>query len=87
MENLSVPMIAVAGILLLYLFVRIIRLPLKWLFKLALHAAVGFISLFVLNLLGSYVGIALEINVVNCVIAGILGVPGVILMLIFKYVI
>ncbi len=87
MDNLSVPLMAVAGILLLVLFVRIIRLPFKLLFKLVLHAAVGFISLFVLNMLGSYVGISLEINVLNCVLAGILGVPGVILMLIFKYVI
>jgi len=86
-DNLSVPLMAVAGILLLVLFVRIIRLPFKLLFKLVLHAAVGFISLFVLNMLGSYVGISLEINILTCVLAGILGVPGVILMLIFKYVI
>lgn len=87
MNSLSGPVLIIAGILLLVLFIRIIRLPLKWLLKLAIHAAVGFLSLFVLNALGSYVGISLEISPLNCILAGVLGIPGVILMLIFKYVI
>ena len=75
-----------AALLLLGLFVNIIRLPLKWLFKAALHAAVGFVALFLLNFLGSWIGVELELNVFNALITGIFGVPGVLILLIFKYV-
>ncbi len=85
MDNLYLILLAVAAVLLLALFIRIIRLPLKWLFKLALHAAIGFVALFVFNFLGSFVGISLELNTFNAVVTGLLGVPGVILLLLFKY--
>ena len=87
MNSLSGPLMLIAATLLLWLFLRILRLPLKLLMKLLLHAAVGFIALFVLNFLGSSVGISLSITPVNCILAGALGVPGVLLMLLFKYVI
>lgn len=78
-------MIAAAAVL-LWLFFRIIRLPLKLLAKAALHAAVGFVALFVLNFIGSTVGVILELNLFNALVTGILGVPGVLLLLIIKYI-
>ncbi len=86
MGDLTVPLMIVAAVLLLMLFIRIIRLPLKIMAKAALHAAVGFVALFVLNFLGSWIGVSLEMNLLNALIAGILGVPGVLILLIFKYV-
>ena len=85
MDILYLILLAAAAVLLLALFIRIIRLPLKWLFKLALHAAIGFVALFIFNFLGSFVGIWLEVNTFNAVVTGLLGVPGVILLLLFKY--
>lgn len=84
--DISTILMAAAAVLLLLLFIRIIRLPIKWLFKLLLHAAVGFVALFVLNFLGTYVNISIEMNLLNALITGILGVPGVLLLLIIKYV-
>lgn len=86
MDNLSLPLLLIAAAAFLLLFLRILRLPLKLLMKLALHALTGFIFLFILNFLGSSVGISLEIDALHCIIAGALGVPGVILMLIVKYI-
>ena len=85
MDSIYLVLMAAAAVLLLLLFIKIIRLPLKWLFKLLRHALVGFVALFVFNFLGSFVGIWLEINAINAVITGLLGVPGVILLLLFKY--
>lgn len=81
----SIAVILVIAVIFIFLFFKIIRLPLKWLFKLALHAFLGFISLFILNFIGSRAGIFLQIDLLHSLIAGILGVPGVILMLLFKY--
>ena len=86
MGDLTVPLMIAAAVLLLMLFIRIIRLPLKLLAKAALHAAVGYVALFVLNFLGSWIGVTLEMNLLNALIAGILGVPGVLILLIVKYV-
>ena len=86
MGDLTVPIMVVAAALLLLLFIRIIRLPLKWMLKAALHAAVGFVALFVLNFIGSWVDIELEVNLINCLITGIFGVPGVLILLVIKYI-
>ena len=85
-DMIALALMAVAAVLLLGLFIRIIRLPLKWLIKAALHAAVGFVALFVLNFIGSWVGIELELNLFNALITGVLSVPGVLILLVFKYI-
>lgn len=87
MEILIVLLMLAAGVFLLRLFFKIMRLELKWLFKLALSAAAGFVALFIFNFLGTYIGVSLEMNLVSALITGILGVPGVIILLIFKYII
>ena len=46
----------------------------------------GFVALFVLNFLGTYVNVSIEMNLLNALITGILGVPGVLLLLTVKYV-
>ena len=62
MGDLTLPLMIAAAVLLLLVFIRIIRLPLKWAFKAALHAAVGFVALFVLNFIGSWIDVELEIT-------------------------
>ena len=86
MDLIPMLLMVVAAVLLMSLFLRIIRLPLKWLFKALLHAAVGFVALFVFNFIGSWIGVELELNVINALITGIFGVPGVLILLVFKYI-
>ena len=86
MENMSMLMVLIVGAALLFLFIRVIRLPLKWLMKLFLHAVMGFASLFVLNFFGSWIGLYLEMTLLNALITGILGIPGEMPLLIFKYI-
>lgn len=86
MDLVTMMLMVIAAVMLMGLFFRIIRLPLKWLAKAALHAAVGFVALFVLNFIGSWIGVELEMNVFNALITGILGVPGVLFLLVFKYI-
>lgn len=72
-------------ILLVVLLFKILKTPLKWAFKLLLNAVGGFIALFILNFFGAIVGLSLTINLVNCLVAGILGLPGIVLLLLLKY--
>lgn len=72
-------------ILLVVLLFKILKTPLKWAFKLLLNAVGGFIALVILNFFGSIIGLSLTINLINCLVAGILGLPGVVLLLLLKY--
>lgn len=71
---------------LIALLLRLLKKPIKWAFKLLLHAAFGFVFLGVFNFVGAWVNLSLTVNWLSAVIAGVLGVPGVILLLVFKYI-
>ena len=86
MDNISVLLMVAAAALLLGLFIRILSLPVKWAVKALLHAAVGFVALFIFNYLGAWIGVGLELNFINSLVTGLLGVPGVLILLIIKYV-
>ena len=59
------------------LLVRLLFLPLQGLFKLIIHAGLGFGCLWLLNTVSGFTGIYLPINTVTVLIAGFLGVPGI----------
>ncbi|KNF07510.1 pro-sigmaK processing inhibitor BofA [Gottschalkia purinilytica] len=75
------------GLVLLYLIGWLLVIPIKIIFKLIVNGIIGGIILFVINIVGSVVGISLGINPVTALVTGFLGVPGVILLLILKYLI
>ncbi len=77
--------VLIVCLLLVFLLLKIIKTPLKWAVKLLLNALSGFIALIVLNFFGAIVGLSLTINFMNCLVTGILGLPGVILLLVIKY--
>ncbi len=54
-------------------------------FKLVYNGLIGVVALWVINLFGSFFGITLAINVVNSLIAGFFGLPGVIFLIGYKY--
>lgn len=81
-----IAVLIIIGILLLGLLLRLLRRPIKWALKLLFSAALGFVGLALLNILGSGIGLSLNINWFNVLVSGILGVPGVLILLLFKYV-
>ena len=81
-NGVGVIIAAVGAVLLLF---AIIRIPIKIIFKLLLNIAVGFVMLFFLNLLGEFFGITVAVNWINAAIVGILGIPGVALILLLQW--
>ncbi|QJW48696.1 pro-sigmaK processing inhibitor BofA [bacterium BFN5] len=72
------------GIILIYLIGRIFLMPLKLIFRFIYNGIIGGIMLWVVNLVGGYIGFTIGINVITALIAGFLGIPGVILLILFK---
>lgn len=71
-----------AGILLLYLFIKFI----KWPIKILLNGIMGVIILFAVNFAGSFINFSLPINAINALIAGFLGIPGIIMLIVIQLV-
>lgn len=74
-----------AALFLLSLSFKLLKKPLAWILKFLIHAAMGYAFLFLFNFVGAWIGISLGLNWINAAIAGVLGVPGVILLLLIKY--
>lgn len=66
-------------------FMKLFRKPAKFIVKLLLNTLCGFIALVLINLVGTFIGVAIGINWLNAAIVGILGVPGVALLLILQW--
>ncbi|MGE5329371.1 MAG: pro-sigmaK processing inhibitor BofA family protein [Deltaproteobacteria bacterium] len=75
----------VFGLIVLYVIGKILIVPLKFLVKLFINAALGGIVLWLLNVFGGSVGINIGINVITAIVVGVLGIPGVILLVILNY--
>ena len=77
------------GLVLLFLAVAIIRLfktPLKLALRTVGNTALGFGALWVLNLTTAYTGLSLGLNLFNALTIALLGVPGLGLLLLVKWV-
>ena len=70
-------------LILLFLLGKTLLIPLKIVLKMIVNSMLGGILLVVLNAVGSTVGLMIPLNLVNAVTVGILGVPGVFLLLLF----
>ncbi|MCH3958178.1 MAG: pro-sigmaK processing inhibitor BofA family protein [Selenomonas sp.] len=68
------------GLIVLCLIGKIISLPMKILWKMITNSIVGAVLLWVVNLFGAGV----QITFIKALIAGVLGVPGVIIVLLMK---
>ena len=59
---------------------KIISLPIRLIWKLAINTGCGFAILLVLNWLSPYTGVLFDLNFLTSAIVGFLGLPGIILL-------
>ena len=64
---------------------RIFTLPIKFIAKLLWNTFVGFILLLIFNALGAMIGLTVAVNAATAMTVGILGVPGLVLLLLVKW--
>ena len=74
------------GLIALYILGKILVVPVRILTKLIINGIVGRITLLIVNLVGGLIGISIAITPVTALIAGFLGVPGVVLLLIIQLI-
>ncbi|WP_416198900.1 pro-sigmaK processing inhibitor BofA family protein [Sporanaerobacter sp.] len=82
--NFEVILAYAFGLLILYIIGMLLVVPLKWIGKLIINGILGGVALFLINIIGNFVGFSIAINPINAIITGILGLPGVALILILQ---
>lgn len=79
--DLSSIVVIAAIVLAVILVLRLLAKPIKLIFKLLINTALGFVLLWLINFFGAGLGIALELTLFNAILVGLLGIPGVLLLL------
>ncbi|MCR6516033.1 MAG: pro-sigmaK processing inhibitor BofA family protein [Clostridium sp.] len=80
MSNGEIIIYGLVGVVILYVLLKL----LKWPIKLLINGIAGVIALYIVNLLGASFGISIGINIFTALIAGILGLPGIIALILFQ---
>ena len=86
METLSLLLLIAALIISAVVVLKILAAPLKLIVKILLNALSGFLLLILANLISGFFDFALPINFLNCLISGVFGIPGVILLIVLRLI-
>jgi inhibitor of the pro-sigma K processing machinery len=73
------------GLILLYLIGWLLLVPLKFLLRFLINGIIGGVVLWILNLAGGLIGVTLAINPVTALTVGMLGIPGLLLILLLQF--
>jgi len=85
MDNIYILLAWVAGIIIVLFFGKALKVPLKIAMRLLLNSLLGGMVILVINFLGQYINFHISLNFFSALIVGTLGLPGVILLVILKY--
>lgn len=77
---LTVVLIAAA----LFCFIKLISAPVKLIFKFIINMVSGFVILLITELVLGFFDISLGFSIFNCLVAGVFGIPGVIVLVLIK---
>lgn len=72
-------------LLLLMLLLKLLVLPIRWFWKVFVNSGCGFLCLWLLNSISAFTGLLFPINAVTALIAGFLGLPGILLLAILQF--
>lgn len=72
------------GILIICISARIFLVPIKMLLRLILNSALAVAVLFLINLAGPLINVYIGINPVSALVVGILGIPGLCVLMLLQ---
>lgn len=76
-----------ATIIIVLISVAILALFFKISFKLGMHALSGFVGIFILNIFLSFFNMHISYNLIDMLIVGIFGVPGLVVLFLYYFVV
>ena len=82
MENI---LALIVPVLIAIFVIKLLLSQVKLVWKLAVNSLSGFICLWLLNLASGLTGIEFDINFITTLVVGFLGIPGILLLLVFQF--
>ena len=73
------------AIILIFIVGKLFVWPIKLVLKLAASSLIAGAAIVLINTAGAGLGISIPLNVLNALTAGVLGIPGLVLLLIFSF--
>lgn len=86
MDITAIALAALGGLALLAVAARAYSAPLKLALKAGLNTLLGLAALAVVNATSSFTGISLGLNLFNALVVGVLGAPGLALLILVQWV-
>ena len=87
MTTLSTILVYILAVLGVCLIAKIFSAPIKLVMKLITNAIIGGLALIIINWIGAFFSFHIDLNFITALIAGALGVPGIIVLLIIEMII
>lgn len=84
MDIVNIIMAALFVLVIIYIIAQVIIKPFKLLWKLVINSVLGLFILIVTNYIGAFFSFKIAINILTVLIAGFLGIPGVLLLICFQ---
>ena len=87
MDVRTVLLLALAALVLLAVAAWAFSTPLKVLLKVGLNTLLGLAALLLVNATTAFTGLHLGVNLFNGLVVGVLGIPGLVLLLLVQWVV
>jgi len=84
MGTTNIVIAALFLLVIIFIAAQVIMKPVKLLFKLIINSAIGLLLLLLVNYGAAYFGFVLPINLITVLVAGFLGIPGILLLVCFQ---
>ena len=86
MDIKTILLLTGGALALLAVALRVFSTPLKLILKVGLNTLLGLLALALLNATSAFTGLSLGVNLFNALVVGVLGVPGLGLLLLVQWV-
>lgn len=86
MDLMTTLLLTGVGLLLLLLLVKVFATPLRMALKAGLNTLLGLGALLLLNATTALTGLSLGVNLFNALVVGVLGIPGLGLLLLVQWI-
>ncbi len=80
-------LVFIGAIVAVFIILKILAWPLKKIVKVLINIAIGGLLLLLVNYIGSYFNFSIAINWISALTVGILGIPGLIILIILQFII
>lgn len=79
-------LVLVLSILAVIIIAKIFTWPFKKILKLLLNIVIGLLMILLVNNFGAPIGLHIPFNTVTALVSGILGIPGVLILIVINYI-